>query len=358
MLRCNMGLWRQLRWRIIAAHMLVVIVGVLTLIVTAETLAARSVDPALLPVFQSAVIQALVVAALAATIVGLATSILLVREILRPLQQLAASSRRIAGGNYDERVTAPLTDELREVAQSFNQMAETLAQVEHQRVTLIGNVAHELRTPLAGLEGYLEGLLDGVLPGDPETISAMQHEVRRLRKLVDDLQHLSRVEAGQVTIQPHHFDVVALVNRIVAHLRPQLIEQCLQVAIEAPEKEALAYADPDRTAQVLVNLIGNAIRYTPEDGCITIRVRCDPTHVQVVVEDTGIGIPAEALPYLFERFYRVDPSRSRASGGSGIGLTIARHLARAMGGEITAASPGIGKGSVFTLILPRGEIAS
>jgi histidine kinase len=237
-------------------------------------------------------------------------------------------------------------------------MAEALAQVEHQRITLIGNVAHELRTPLAGLEGYLEGLLDGVLPGDPETISAMQHEVRRLRKLVDDLQHLSRVEAGQVAIQPQRFDVVALVHRIVAHLRPQLIEQCLQIAIEAPEKEALAYADPDRTAQVLVNLIGNAIRYTPEDGCITIRVRCEPTHVQVVVEDTGIGIPAEALPYLFERFYRVDPSRSRASGGSGIGLTIARHLARAMGGEITAASPGIGKGSVFTLILPRGEIAS
>ena len=290
-----MGLWRQLRWRTIAAHMLVVIVGVLTLIVTAETLAARSVDPALLPVFQSAVIQALVVAALAATIAGLVTSILLVREILRPLRQLAASSRRIAGGNYDERVTAPLTDELRDVAQSFNQMAETLAQVERQRITLIGNVAHELRTPLAGLEGYLEGLLDGVLPGDPETIHAMQHEVRRLRKLVDDLQHLSRVEAGQVAIQPQRFDVVALVHRIVAHLRPQLIEQCLQVAIEAPEKEALAYADPDRTAQVLVNLIGNAIRYTPEDGCITIRVRCEPTHVQVVVEDTGIGIPADGL---------------------------------------------------------------
>ena len=290
-----MGLWRQLRWRIIAAQMLVVIVGVLTLIVTAETLAARSVDPALLPVFQSAVIQALVVAALAATIAGLATSILLVREILRPLRQLAASSRRIAGGNYDERVTAPLTDELRDVAQSFNQMAETLAQVERQRITLIGNVAHELRTPLAGLEGYLEGLLDGVLPGDPETIHAMQREVRRLRKLVDDLQHLSRVEAGQVAIQPQRFDVVTLVHLIVAQLRPQLIEQCLQIAIEAPEKEALAYADPDRTAQVLINLIGNAIRYTPEDGCITIRVRCEPTHVQVVVEDTGIGIPADGL---------------------------------------------------------------
>ncbi|MDW8214621.1 MAG: ATP-binding protein [Roseiflexaceae bacterium] len=353
--QCNrMGLWRQLRWRIIAAQMLVVLVGVVTLIVTADILAARTVDPALLPAFEEAVIQALVVAALAAAIVGLGASLLLAREILRPLRQLAVSSRRIANGHYDERVTVPLSDELRDVAQSFNQMAEALAQVEQQRVTLIGNVAHELRTPLAGLEGYLEGLLDGVLPGDPETISAMQHEVRRLRRLVDDLQHLSRVEAGQVTIQSQVFDVVALVQRIVSQLRPQIIEQCLDIVVEAPDGAVLAHADPDRTAQVLVNLVGNAIRYTPEDGCITLRVRSDATHVQVAVEDTGIGIPAEALPYLFERFYRVDPSRSRASGGSGIGLTIARHLARAMGGDITAASPGIGKGSTFTLTLPRG----
>ncbi|MDW8146650.1 MAG: HAMP domain-containing protein [Roseiflexaceae bacterium] len=188
-----MGLWRQLRWRIIAAQMLVVLVGVVTLIVTADILAARTVDPALLPAFEKAVIQALVVAALAATFVGLGASLLLAREILRPLRQLAVSSRRIANGHYDERIPVPASDELRDVAQSFNQMAEALARIEQQRVTLIGNVAHELRTPLAGLEGYLEGLLDGVLPGDPETISAMQHEVRRLRRLVDDLQHLSRV---------------------------------------------------------------------------------------------------------------------------------------------------------------------
>lgn len=350
-----MGLWRQLRWRIIAAQMLVVLVGVVTLIATADILAARTIDPALLPAFEAAVLQALVVAALAATLVGLAASLLLMREILRPLRQLAASSRRIASGRYDERIAMPLSDELRDVAQSFNQMAAALERVEQQRVTLIGNVAHELRTPLAGLEGYLEGLLDGVLPDDPETISAMQHEVRRLRRLVDDLQHLSRVEAGQVTIQPQVFDIVALVQRIVAQLRPQLIEQRLEIVVEAPEGATLAYADPDRAAQVLVNLIGNAIRYTPEDGCITLRVRSAATNIQVVVEDTGIGIPAEALPYLFERFYRVDPSRSRASGGSGIGLTIARHLARAMGGDITAASPGIGKGSVFTLTLPRSN---
>lgn len=187
-------------------------------------------------------LQALVVAALAATLVGLAASLLLVREILRPLRQLAVSSRRIASGRYDERIAMPLSDELRDVAQSFNQMAAALERVEQQRVTLIGNVAHELRTPLAGLEGYLEGLLDGVLPDDPETIGAMQHEVRRLRRLVDDLQHLSRVEAGQVTIQPQVFDIVALVQRVVAQLRPQIIEQCLEIVVEAPDGAILAYA--------------------------------------------------------------------------------------------------------------------
>ncbi|NWG18798.1 MAG: HAMP domain-containing protein [Chloroflexi bacterium] len=350
-----MGVWRQLRWRIVAAQMLVVLAGVVTLIVTAEALAARAVAPELLPAFEAAVVKALVVAALAAAVVGLGTSIVLVREILRPLRQLAASSRRIASGHYGERIAVPISDELRDVAQSFNQMAESLAQIEQQRVTLIGNVAHELRTPLAGLEGYLEGLLDGVLPNDPETISAMQHEVRRLRRLVDDLQHLSRVEAGQIILQPEVFDIVPLAQRIVSQLRPQLIEQCLQVAVAAPGEPLLVRADPDRTAQVLVNLVGNAIRYTPEDGCITIRIRGDASHAQIAIEDTGIGIPPEALPYLFERFYRVDPSRSRASGGSGIGLTIARHLAWAMGGDITAASPGIGQGSTFTLILPRAE---
>ncbi|HWQ14872.1 MAG TPA: ATP-binding protein [Roseiflexaceae bacterium] len=347
-----MSCWRQLRWRIVAVQALVVAVGVVTLIVTADLLAARAVDPALLPAFRDAVARALAAAALAAAVVGTGASVLLAREILRPLRELARSSRRIAGGHYGERVAVPAASELADVAESFNQMAQALAQVEHQRVALIGNVAHELRTPLAGLEGYLEGLLDGVLPSDPETIGAMQHEVRRLRRLVDDLQQLSRVEAGQVALRVETFDLAPLVQRVVTQLRPQLIAQRLELAVEVPGEALHVRADPDRTAQILVNLIGNAIRYTPDGGRISVRVRRDGDQASVAVEDTGVGIPAEALPYIFERFYRVDPSRSRASGGSGIGLTIARHLAWAMGGEIVAASPGLGQGSTFTLSLP------
>jgi histidine kinase len=191
---------RQLPWRIVAAQMLVVVVGVLTLSVTANLLAMRSVPPELLPMFRAAVMQALSVAALAATVVGLAASLLIVREILRPLRAIAQSSRRIAAGHYDERVTVPASDELAAMATSFNQMAAALEHVEQQRVALIANVAHELRTPLAGLEGYLEGLEDGVFTTEPETLTMMRHESRRLRRLVDDLQTLSRVEAGQVEL--------------------------------------------------------------------------------------------------------------------------------------------------------------
>lgn len=353
-----MSPWRQLRWRIVAVQALVVIVGVITLSVTADLLAARAIAPALLPTFRAAMVQALAAAAIAATVVGLGASVLLAREILRPLRDLARSSRRIASGHYDERVLVPPADELADVAEHFNQMAEALAQVEQQRVALIGNVAHELRTPLAGLEGYLEGMLDGVLASDAETIGAMQHEVRRLRRLVDDLQQLSRVEAGQVILQIEVFDLVQLVQRVAAQLRPQVIDQHLEVEIETGSQAVMVQADRDRTAQILVNLVGNAIRYTPDDGRIIVRVVQEAGQARVTVADTGIGIPAEALPYLFERFYRVDNSRSRASGGSGIGLTIARHLAWAMGGDITAESAGPGLGSTFTLVLPGWEHAA
>jgi histidine kinase len=342
---------RQLRWQIVATQIVVVIVGVVTLTITANALAVRTVDPALLPAFRGAVGQALFVAALTATLIGLLAALLLIRQVLRPLRAIAAGSRRIAAGHYAERVAVPQSDELAALAESFNQMAAALEQVEAQRVALIGNVAHELRTPLTSLEGYLEGLVDGVIPDDPASFATMQHEVRRLRRLVDDLQTLSRVEVGQVELRIAACDLGALVERIVAQLRPQLIDSDLTLAVETAPVQALA--DPDRVAQIVINLVGNAIRYTPSGGAITVRVGSDADSARVDVIDTGIGIPAAALPFLFERFYRVDPSRARTSGGSGIGLTIARHLAWAMGGELTAASPGPGAGSTFTLTLPR-----
>jgi histidine kinase len=291
------------------------------------------------------------VAAIGAVLAGLLTSLFLAREILQPLQNLAESSQRIADGRYSERVAVPSSTELALVANHFNQMAEALEQVEQQRVALISNVSHELRTPLTGLSGYLEGLMDGLFNNDGETFVQMDQEVRRLRRLVDDLQALSRVEAGQISLHMDSIDLIPILKRVVNQLQPQAMAQCLELNTNQAPAELFVCADPDRTAQVLLNLVGNAIRYTPEGGCITVRVSSAGRMAQVEVEDNGVGISAEALPYIFERFYRVDRSRARSSGGSGIGLTISRHLAWAMGGDLTAASDGSGSGSTFTFTL-------
>lgn len=366
-----MKLLRQLRWQLIASQMLVVFVGALVLGVTADVLGQQifltdlrslttqpgvlnpgDLEMVLVQSFRQAIAKSLTLAAVTAAVVGLATSLLLLRQILRPLHEIATSSSRIADGRYDERVTVPASDELAIVATSFNQMAGTLERIEQQRIALIGNVAHELRTPLTGLEGYLEGLIDGVFQPGPETFAEMQHEVRRLRNLVADLQILSNVEAGQVHLHMSELELVAVVRRMVEQLRPQTLAGCLEIKLSPGVEPVYVHADQDRVAQILINLIGNAIRYTPEGGCVTVGVKVFGRVAQVEVVDTGIGLAAEDLALIFERFYRVDRSRARVSGGSGIGLTISRHLAWAMGGDITAASPGVGQGSTFTLSMP------
>jgi histidine kinase len=368
------GMFRQLRWRIVAAQMVVVVVGValvllmaylvtayfvpadvvesLTVLLQADDLTIEQAADGVLAVFRNSVLTAVSVAALGAILTGLLSSFLLAREILRPLRQIAESSHRIARGHYSERVAVPPSGELALVADNFNQMAESLERVEEQRVALIGNVSHELRTPLTGLNGYLEGLLDGVFPANEETFAQMAQEVRRLRRLVDDLQALSRVEAGRISLTPAAFDIVALAEHVLTRLRPQIEAQNLTVEREYAYRGISVYADEDRTAQILTNLLGNAIAYTGEGGQIAVRVQTERGMVRVAIEDNGMGIPPEALPYIFERFYRVDASRTRGSGGSGIGLTISRYLAWAMGGELTAVSEGVGKGSTFTFTLP------
>jgi len=373
-------IWRQLRWRIVGSHLVIVIAGVTILLLATEAVpiltassavqtrltdlidpqnpqAAEQAASALLDNFRRTLFISLAIAASGALIAGMITSLLLTRLILRPVQQITRSSRRIANGHYGERVAVPNSDELALVAINFNQMAEALEQIEQQRVALIGNVSHELRTPLSGIEGYLEGMMDGVLPSDTETFAHMYQEVRRLRRLVDDLQALSKVEAGQISLHLQQFDLIPVLNRVIAQLQPQAAAQSLEIVVNGPEAAHIC-ADPDRTAQVLVNLVGNAIRYTPEGGTITVLATAGRRTVEIAVKDTGVGIPPEALPYIFERFYRVDPSRARSSGGSGIGLTISRHLAWAMGGELTAASNGPGQGSTFTLSLPLAQTTS
>ena len=302
--------------------------------------------------FQASFNQALLLALLAAGVVAVLVSLLLSRGVVAPVRVLTVASERIAGGHYGERVPAAGSDELGQLAHSFNQMAEKLEQVEAMRRQLIGDVSHELRTPLTAIKGSMEGLLDGVLPATPETYQQIHAEAGRLARLVDDLQELSRVEAGAYPLDIYPVELSALVQTTLKQFIAQARAKGIELRSDLQPDLPPVMADRDRITQVLTNLVGNALQYTPAGGQVTIHSRRHQDEVQVSVVDTGIGIPTDHLPHLFTRFYRVDKSRSRhAGGGSGIGLTIARHLVEAHGGRIWAESGGEGKGSSFTFTL-------
>jgi histidine kinase len=307
--------------------------------------------------FRSGVYDALKLAALAASAVAILASLFITRQIVAPIRALSQASRRIAAGHYTERVQLAdgdpaRVDELGQLAQDFNRMAENLEHTEALRRQLIGDVSHELRTPLTAIKGSMEALIDGVLPAEPETFEHIFQEADRLQRLVNDLQVLSRVEAGAFSLNLHPVVVADLIGTVAIRLDRQFSEKGVSLSIYLSPDLPEFYADADRLSQVLLNLVGNALQYTPAGGQVTVAARRQGDEVLVSVQDTGIGIAAEHLPHVFDRFYRADQSRSRTSGGSGIGLTIARHLVEAQGGRIWAESPGEGKGSTFAFTLP------
>jgi histidine kinase len=305
--------------------------------------------------FQNSFNEALIIAVIVASIVALAVSYVFSRNILAPVRVMKNASQRIAEGHYDERVEISGEDELHQLAGSFNKMAEQLEQVETMRRRLIGDVAHELRTPLTAIKGSAEALMDGVLPASAETYSQIHAEAERLSRLVDDLQELSRVEsrAAQLNIRPA--DSTALIQTVTKRLGHQFDEKQVTLTLSLPRDPILVLADEDRAIQVLTNLIGNALQYTPSNGEVTVSIERDNKEARISVRDNGFGIPAEHLKHIFDRFYRVDKSRSRARGGSGIGLTIAKHLVEAHGGKIWAESAGENRGSVFIFTLPLAK---
>jgi histidine kinase len=362
-----------------ASYLIVILVGVVTLVVAVEVSIPTAFNRHLLGMqqvigslhgmeemsddlftnFRAAVTEALLVSTTAALIGALIVSLFVSRRVVTPIRQMMEASQRIAAGRYQERVEAVGTDELGQLAHSFNQMASTLEQTEAMRRDLIANVAHELRTPLASIKGYMEGMLDGVLPAEPGTYQQIYHEADRLQRLVNDLQELSRVEAGAFKLECRPLAAGDLIQQTAARLRPQFEEKNVNLILRVPGNLPLVQADEDRLNQVLLNLVGNALQYTPSGGTVTITAQISNLKPQipqsellVSIHDTGLGIAAEHLPHLFNRFYRVDKSRSRAGGGSGIGLTIAKHLVEAHSGHIWAESAGEGKGSTFSFALP------
>ncbi len=380
----NEGLFAKLKtrlgWKLMVSNLIVILVGVVTLVVAVEAAIPTAFNRHLLGMqqmigsvhgmeemssdlftnFRAAVTESLLVSTTTALISAVMVSLFVSRRVVTPIRQMMEASRRIAAGRYQERVEVVGSDELGQLAHSFNQMAATLEQTEVMRRDLIANVAHELRTPLASIKGYMEGMIDGVLPAEPDTYQQIYHEADRLQRLVNDLQELSRVEAGAFELNRRPLAVAALVQQTATRLRPQFEEKGVSLTLNLPSDLPPVHANEDRLNQILLNLAGNALQYTPPGGTVTITAQIqnpkskiqNPTDLLISIHDTGVGISAEHLPHLFNRFYRVDKSRSRAGGGSGIGLTIAKHLVEAHGGHIWAESAGAGQGSTFSFTLP------
>jgi histidine kinase len=303
--------------------------------------------------FRSGFFEALSWAGLAALLVALIVSLFISRSLAAPLKAMTLASRRIAEGRYGERVPAAGSDELGRLAGSFNTMAEKLEQVETMRRRLIGDVAHELRTPLTAIKGSMEGLEDGVLPASPATYRQVAREADRLGRLVEDLQELSRVESGALVLDLGPVSLADLVETLRKRMSPSFAEKGVALEFSLPASLPPLHADGDRLLQVLTNLLSNALHHTPAGGRVGLSAETRGREVLVRLADSGSGIAPKHLPFIFDRFYRADPSRSRQDGGgSGIGLTIARHLVEAQGGRIWAESPGEGLGSTFSFTVP------
>lgn len=306
--------------------------------------------------------RAALLAALVAGGVSLILASLLAYRLLLPIQQLTRAAQNLAARKFNQRVPVSGGDELATLGNAFNQMAESLEQSEARRREMTADIAHELRTPLAVQRAHLEALQDGVYPLTQENLEPIHKQNLLLTRLVDDLRTLALAEAGQLTLEKLRTDLEELARRAIEHFEPQASSNQVQLKfsslhLPAPSSgdqcATLINVDPTRIEQILGNLLANALRFTPEGGTIDLSLAFTSAQATVTIHDSGPGIPWESLPFIFERFYRADRSRSREEGGSGLGLAIARQLARAHGGDLTAANHPQG-GAVFTLTLPCG----
>ncbi len=272
------------------------------------------------------------------------------RRIVLRLTEMEQITQKFAAGDLDARLPMSDIPELNRLGASFNHMAASLQGVEARRRELIGDMTHELRTPLTVVRGYLEELADGEIEASDDIYLRLVRETKRLERLVNDLQVLSKAEAGYLPINIQPVNLRPLLEALIQQFADQLLEDGPALRLECPLQIPLVLADSDRTQQVLVNLLGNAVRYTPK-GSITVRVWAEPPKLWIAVIDTGTGISPEDLVHVFERFWRADKSRDRHSGGTGIGLTISRRLIELQGGEIKLESE-FGEGSTFSFYLP------
>ncbi len=295
--------------------------------------------------------NSLILASVGAVMVSLILGVLLARSLTRTLRELTAATQKIAKGELEQQVPIRSKDELGELAASFNQMSADLAKSRDLRRQMTADIAHELRTPLTVVLGHTEALSDGQLPPDPETFDIIYDETKRLNRLVEDLRTLSLSDAGELHLNQQQISPIELLERAAAARKQEALVNQIQLQIEAAEGLPAVNVDADRMTQVLVNLLDNALRYTPSEGQISLSARTIGGGVEMVVKDTGPGIPSDDMEHLFERFYRGDKSRQREEGGSGLGLAIAKSLVESQGGQIRVESKP-GEGAVFSIELP------
>lgn len=349
------------------SHVLVVFVGVVTVLVATAVLAPTFIgdhiefmESVLGPElgdqastdFESGILQglgrAVFAAAIVSTIAALIVGIVASNRLIQPLDRIGSATRRLASGAYSERVEPPAEAELAALADDVNMLAAELQATEVRRLRLIAEVAHELRTPLATIQGYMEGLVDGVFEPTADIYVAVSRETSRLERLANDLAELSAIEEGSFDLHLENCDLSQEIDTVAELLRPQFSARHIDLVV-APLPSMPIRCDRDRITQILTNLANNAMAHTPEGGTVTVSGTADDSTVRLSITDTGKGLTEEQMDSVFDRFYRVDRS---VPGGAGIGLTIARSLARSHRGDIEVTSPGLGRGATFTLSLP------
>jgi signal transduction histidine kinase len=286
--------------------------------------------------------------------IALLLTFILSRRITSPIGALARAARRLGRGDLSQRVELRGEGEVGALAQAFNSMAADLERAEQSRRNMVADVAHELRTPLSNIQGYLEAIRDGVMKPDATTMHSLNEEAALLSRLVNELQELTLAEAGELKLVYQEEDIADLIKQAATPWRPHLTAKEISLSLDLPDRLPSVNIDWQRVNQVLHNLLENAVAYTHKGGAIKVAATTAGAWVEVSVADTGEGIPAEDLPNIFDRFYRVDKSRARATGGSGLGLTIAKRLVEAHGGKIAVQSK-LGKGSRFSFTLPVAE---
>ena len=359
----------RLAVRLISAQALVIAVGAVTLLVTAvvvapglfrDHLARVGVDSPEVAhhaeqAFASSFAISITLATAASLIAAGLVSWVLVRRIARPVEALADAAELVASGTYT--VTVPqdsFSSELAQLSASFAHMADRLATTEMTRTRLLADLAHELRTPLATLEAYIDGLEDGVVLATNEAYGTMRGQVARLRRLSTDLREAAAADEHALHLAPIDLDAAAAATEAVAAAKPRYLAKQVDLDLVAARTGLLVHADPGRLQQVLANLLDNALRHTPSGGHVrVVATSAASSRVSIAVSDDGDGIPADQLVFVFDRFHRVDASRTTSDGsGSGLGLTIARAIVSDHGGTLTAASDGLGRGSTFVVTLP------